>query len=79
MERKVGKGMGWSSGCGLAEGIWSDIKDVLPIETKDKVAVKIYNAFCDMDADDWDFEEGNLYATALKVAYPEDYKEIMDT
>ena len=67
--------MGWASGSYLAEKIWEDIKDILPNDKKDELAVKIYNAFCDADADDWDFKEGNLFTTALKVQHPEDYAE----
>ena len=67
--------MGWVSGSYLAEEIWKEIKDILPNDKKEQLAVKIYNAFCDADADDWAFEEGNLYTTALKKAYPEDYAE----
>ena len=67
--------MGWASGSYLAEEIWKEIKDILPNDKKEQLAVKIYDAFCDADADDWEFEEGNLYTTVLKKAYPEDYAE----
>lgn len=67
--------MGWSRGSYLAEEIWKEIKDFLPSDKKDKLAVKIYNAFCDMDADDWEFEEDNLFSAALKIQNPEEYAE----
>lgn len=67
--------MGWASGSYLAETIWDEIKDILPDAKKDELAVKIYNAFCEADADDWEWGEGNLFTTACKKEYPQDYAE----
>jgi hypothetical protein len=45
--------MGWASGSYLAEDIWQSVKNHLPEEKKKEIAQKIYNIFCDQDADDW--------------------------
>lgn len=70
--------MGWSSGCELAEGIWKDLKGLIPQNQIHKTAVKIYDRFCDNDADDWEFKKGNLYYTALKLKDPESFKQYID-
>lgn len=46
--------MGWASGSELAEGIWDDIKDVIPEKKKKKVARKIIERFQDNDCDTMD-------------------------
>lgn len=65
--------MGWCNGSYLAEDIWQLIKEYLPEDKKPEIAKEIYNLFCDMDADDWQFEEGSLAAEAE----PEEYKKYL--
>lgn len=46
--------MGWCSGTSLAIDVWNEIRKYIPDKDKKKVAKKIYNLFCDQDADCWD-------------------------
>jgi hypothetical protein len=45
--------MGWSSGSQLAEDVWSVVRLHVAKPKRKKVALKIYEMFCDRDADDW--------------------------
>jgi hypothetical protein len=45
--------MGWASGSYLAENIWNQINQFIPIEHIPVVAHIIYTEFSNYDADDW--------------------------
>ena len=49
--------MGWSGGTGLAEDVWDLVRKYIPEEERQKIAKKIYDMFCDMDADGWEGTE----------------------
>ncbi len=63
--------MGWCSGSQLAEELWEEIKKHIPKKKRQKLAKKIYDMFCDLDADCWDQQSDSLWA----IAEPEEYKE----
>lgn len=46
--------MGWAAGSGLGEDIYEKIREYIPEEKREEVAKYIYDAVCDLDADDWD-------------------------
>ena len=46
--------MGWSSGTGLACEVYDIVRKHIPEKNRKKIATKIYDLFCDNDADDWD-------------------------
>ena len=46
--------MGWCSGTDMAIELWDDIKEHVVKDKKQEVAKKIYDKFCDHDADAWD-------------------------
>ena len=46
--------MGWCSGTELAIEVWNIIGEFVPKNKRKKIAKKIYNLFCDYDADCWD-------------------------
>jgi hypothetical protein len=48
--------MGWCSGSYLAEDIFKKIEKYLPMNVKKEIAQKIYDEFCNLDADCWDEE-----------------------
>lgn len=48
--------MGWSAGSELAQSIWDKIREYIPEENRKEIATFIYDAVCDLDADDWDGE-----------------------
>jgi hypothetical protein len=45
--------MGWSSGSQLADDVYELVSKYIPEEDKKKVAKKMYDLFCNHDADDW--------------------------
>lgn len=59
--------MGWSSGSSLGIEIYDKIRDFIPEEDREEVSKFIYDAVCDLDADDWDgtsdleIDSGNVY------------------
>ena len=70
--------MGWASGSHLAEDVWKIIKKFIPEDQKQTIAKKIYDKFCEGDADDWDFQKDNLYFNALQLEDPELFKECLE-
>jgi hypothetical protein len=46
--------MGWCSGSNLAEDLWKEIREFIPPIKRKDVAKKIYDLFCNMDADCFD-------------------------
>lgn len=46
--------MGWASGSYLAQDVWNLVRPHIPQEKRKQLAAKIYDMFCDEDADDWD-------------------------
>lgn len=68
--------MGWSTGSYIAEQIWDTIKDTLPEDKKDSIAIKIFNVFEEYDADDWSNEEDGLLYIWSK--YNMDDKEFLE-
>lgn len=68
--------MGWATGSGIAEKIWSKIKPKLDKEQQKFVSKILYNTFCDYDADDWEWEKGMLEYDAYKLNKPKEWKEI---
>ena len=48
--------MGWSRGSGLGIDIWEEVRPYIPEAKRQEVARFIYDAVCDLDADDWDGE-----------------------
>jgi hypothetical protein len=46
--------MGWAAGSELGQDIYNKIRDYIPEEDRKEVASFIYDAVCDLDADDWD-------------------------
>jgi hypothetical protein len=46
--------MGWCSGTELAIDVWNLVRKYIPSKDKKKIAFKIYDLFCDYDADCWD-------------------------
>ncbi len=60
--------MGWSNGCYLATTIWNSIVDDIPSSRRRTHAKRIYDLFCDEDADSW---EGN---SRLEVDAGEDFE-----
>lgn len=46
--------MGWSAGSELGQNIYNKIREYIPEEDRKEVAAYIYDAVCDLDADDWD-------------------------
>ena len=47
--------MGWCSGSELAENIYNEIRKFIPEHKRKEIAKKIYDEFCNYDADDWTF------------------------
>lgn len=45
--------MGWAAGSELGQGIWDKVREYIPEEDRQEVAMYIYDAVCDLDADDW--------------------------
>lgn len=64
--------MGWATGSCLAEQIWNDIKDILPEDKKDRIAIKIFNAFEEYDADDWSSDKDGLFYIWAKYHMTDD-------
>jgi hypothetical protein len=48
--------MGWASGSYIAQDLWNKIKDNIIPEKRKDTAEEIYQAFCNEDADDWDYK-----------------------
>lgn len=46
--------MGWAAGSELGESIWQEIRGYIPESKRQEIAQFIYDAVCDLDADDWD-------------------------
>lgn len=46
--------MGWAAGSELGQSIWDEIREYIPEDKRKEVATFIYDAVCDLDADDWD-------------------------
>lgn len=46
--------MGWASGSSLGVEIYDKIREYIPEDKRQEVAKFIYDAVCDLDADDWD-------------------------
>ena len=69
--------MGWCSGSIVAEEIWKEVAPYLPEEKKYHLAKKIYDLFCDLDADCWDYREGSLSALA-DPELAEEYKQFRE-
>lgn len=46
--------MGWSGGSSLAEDVYLLVRKHIPLNKRQQIAEKIYDLFCDLDADDWD-------------------------
>lgn len=59
--------MGFASGSYAAQDIWKAVKKYVPPKHQQKVAKIIVDEFENLDADDWSYEPGDVYA----VAYPE--------
>jgi hypothetical protein len=55
--------MGWASGSELADGVWDAVKEHIPEEKKQEVALRIVNLFEGEDCDTLD-ECEDLYFTA---------------
>lgn len=66
--------MGWSNGSYIAEDVWKTVKPFIPEDKKQEIAKKIYDKFCEYDADDWDSKPDGLWA----IAEPVEYKEYME-
>jgi len=58
--------MGWCRGSYLAEEIWDDLRSVVPQEQRHVFAKKIYEKFCDYDADDWNHNSFLLRDAGVK-------------
>ncbi len=48
--------MGWASGSYLAQDLWTEIRNDIKLEKRERVARKIISSFCNRDADDWDLD-----------------------
>jgi len=46
--------MGWAAGSELGQSIWDKVREYIPEDERTDVAQFIYDAVCDLDADDWD-------------------------
>lgn len=46
--------MGWCSGSFIADELWNEIREYLPEEKRKELANKIYELFCNQDADCWE-------------------------
>lgn len=56
--------MGWASGSGLGEEVWAVVRKYVPKGQRKAVAARIYNLFCNQDADDWSCGAQSLQADA---------------
>jgi hypothetical protein len=45
--------MGWCSGSYLADDIYNIVRKYIPKNKRKEIANKIYDMFCDQDADSW--------------------------
>ena len=46
--------MGWSAGSQLGDELYQLVRHYIPEEDRQEIAIKFYDAVCDLDADDWD-------------------------
>ena len=46
--------MGWAAGTELAEKVWQVVRPYIPEAERESIAFKVYDLFCDEDADAWD-------------------------
>jgi hypothetical protein len=46
--------MGWCDGSYIADELWDEIREYLPEEKRKLLANKIYDLFCNQDADCWE-------------------------
>jgi hypothetical protein len=51
--------MGWAKGSEMAVDIWEIVRDYIPTQKHRRrdCARRIYNIFCDEDADDWNSQD----------------------
>lgn len=70
--------MGWNTGSEVADQLWKEIRDLLPEEVRNTIAIKIYSIFSNRDADDWEFEEDSLEYIYYKINKPLEFKELLD-
>ena len=70
--------MGWASGSYLAEEIWDEIKIYIPENKLQEVASKIYDSFCDKDADDWSSNPEGVWAIACPDEWLDYAKEMAE-
>lgn len=46
--------MGWAAGSPLGEDIYEMVRPLISKDKREEVAKFIYDAVCELDADDWD-------------------------
>jgi hypothetical protein len=66
--------MGWSSGSGLAEELYEEIRKDIPVAKRKKIAEKIISAFENEDADDWS-EDSALWKDSGRPTWSEEDDE----
>lgn len=55
--------MGWASGSYLAQELWEEVRELIPLDKRREVAMKFFTMFSNEDADDWSFA-CNLFTDA---------------
>jgi hypothetical protein len=50
----LGEIMGWAGGCDIAAEVWYLVRKYVPESERREIARKIYDMFCDKDADAWE-------------------------
>ena len=62
--------MGWCKGTEIACDLWDIVKEYIPSKEKKQIATKVYDLFCDNDADCW--EGGSDLESDAEIKYEED-------